>query len=314
MGFVHGVARGDFAYRISLRAETSDVIVFDDPLALTPAHVCAVPTDVYVPTALELFARPRHGASLLRRLEAAAWTALENHYIDDSDWQSQVYGRVLRADELRNHVIAGVNVPPSQFQLHLQFMLPPLLPKHYALFRSGLHFAPSRFMPLDYLLHALDNLKDSSITATDLPALAEHVRCALSLDYSIEIAKFANRVSASQLDLANWCPTDFCHLVADKEILADIEESGNFVVTAHSTADVASLLKADTRMLQGYGRPYDTDGKPTGRFLSKASFLVTGAQTTNFLHPIRAGCRLCCPSRAVRYVARRRILIRVSQQ
>lgn len=273
MGFIHGVARGEFAYRISLRAETSNVIVFDDPLALTPAHVCAVPTDVYVPTALELFSRPRQGALLLRQLEAAAWTALEQHYLDDSDWQSQVYGRMLRADELRDHVIAGMNVPPSQFQLHLQFMLPPLLPKHYALFRCGLHFAPSRFLPLDYLLRALDNLSDVSLTATDVPTLAEQVQRTLGLDYSTEIANFATRVSASQRHLAHWRPVDFRHLVADNEVLADIDAAGNFVTAAHNGVDVATLLNTDTRMLQGYGKPYDAEGKPTGRFLSKASFL-----------------------------------------
>ena len=77
MGFAHGIARAGFPLRASTRLETEDVLVFDDPLVLAGCHVCAIPTDVHVPTAAGLFADPARGAALMRRLEAAAWAAVE---------------------------------------------------------------------------------------------------------------------------------------------------------------------------------------------------------------------------------------------
>ena len=48
LGFVHGVAKGPFPFRISTRSETERMLVFDDPLAITRAHTCAIPTDTCV--------------------------------------------------------------------------------------------------------------------------------------------------------------------------------------------------------------------------------------------------------------------------
>ena len=47
-GFVFGIKKGPFPFTISKRSETKDVLVFDDLLALTPAHVNCIPTNVYV--------------------------------------------------------------------------------------------------------------------------------------------------------------------------------------------------------------------------------------------------------------------------
>ena len=54
MGFAHGIARAGFPLRASTRLETEDVLVFDDPLVLAGCHVCAIPTDVHVPTCVEI--------------------------------------------------------------------------------------------------------------------------------------------------------------------------------------------------------------------------------------------------------------------
>jgi hypothetical protein len=43
---------------------------------------------------------------------------------------------LIDSGELRTHVIAGLNFPPSQYQLHLQYLLPPLLPFHVGLFKQ----------------------------------------------------------------------------------------------------------------------------------------------------------------------------------
>eukprot|EP01050_Picozoa_sp_SAG11_P054684 SAG11_NODE_33008_length_279_cov_1.250000_1_plen_92_part_11 len=74
MGFIHGVARGDFPFRISLRAESGEqsFVVFDDPLALSRCHLCAIPTDAYVPDVRALFQRPARGLALVEALDDAA--------------------------------------------------------------------------------------------------------------------------------------------------------------------------------------------------------------------------------------------------
>ena len=47
VAFIYGVDKASFPLRISMRLETKDMMVFDDPLAITRAHVLAVPTNVY---------------------------------------------------------------------------------------------------------------------------------------------------------------------------------------------------------------------------------------------------------------------------
>ncbi len=47
---------------------------------------------------------------------------------------------------------------PSQFQLHLQVILPPFLPAHWDMFQKGVHFTRGRFVPLEFLVPALSEL------------------------------------------------------------------------------------------------------------------------------------------------------------
>ena len=46
IAFIFGVDKAGFPLKISMRYETEDVMVFDDPLAITRAHVLSVPTNV----------------------------------------------------------------------------------------------------------------------------------------------------------------------------------------------------------------------------------------------------------------------------
>ena len=56
-------------------------------------------------------------------------------------------------------MIVGLNFPPSQYQLHLQFMLPPLMPFHWKLYKEGVHFTPGRFFPLAHTLRNTRHLR-----------------------------------------------------------------------------------------------------------------------------------------------------------
>ncbi len=60
-------------------------------------------------------------------------------------------GQLPSKDALRQHVCAGFNYPPSQYQLHLQFMVPPFLPFQWLACLKGVHFTPGRFFPFEYV-------------------------------------------------------------------------------------------------------------------------------------------------------------------
>ena len=55
IGFIYGVDKANFPLKISMRHETEDIMVFDDPLAITRAHVLAVPTNVPSCSACTIF-------------------------------------------------------------------------------------------------------------------------------------------------------------------------------------------------------------------------------------------------------------------
>lgn len=45
---------------------------------------------------------------------------------------------------------------PSQYQLHLQVILPPFMPVHWDMFKKGVHFTKGRFVPVEFILPALE--------------------------------------------------------------------------------------------------------------------------------------------------------------
>ena len=53
----------------------------------------------------------------------------------------------LTDSEIVDMVACGFNYPPSQYQLHLQFMLPPFLPFQHLMYLVGNHFTKGRFFP-----------------------------------------------------------------------------------------------------------------------------------------------------------------------
>ena len=263
VGFIHGVARGPFPFKISTRLETADTLVFDDPLACTPAHLCAIPTKVYVPTGLELFASPAQGAALLRRLEASAWEAMRTQFLSDSAWRASTFAGSPTDEELRASVAAGLNVPPSQFQLHLQYILPPLLPQQFKMYRAGVHFTYERFLPLNWLLASLDALASQNVSLpglTDAPQLIRRVEeLAPECSYAEAHAALYASVADSQQRHANWAPQCFEYLVDDATdtVVAALDATGAIVaLDASAQAPTAqALFDADKKALQQYAKP-----------------------------------------------------------
>ena len=292
MGFVHGVRNGPFPFKISLRAETDRMMVFDDPLAITRAHMCAVPTDCHVPDMRSLLARPARGLALLDAMDAAAWAALERDFLDDAAFAAKALSPAARAlprAALRGHVIAGLNFPPSQFQIHLQYMLPPLTPFHASMYKRGAHYSAGRFFPLEYVRAALAAMVAAhgaagggdgaaalpwDPTSCDADAIIARVRDEYGVDYEAVHAACYARYGASHALFANYDEDDFEYLLLPPaDGLADAQRvlsRATLAPAGDGAPAPAALEAADKLALQNYGRPYGEGGKPGGVYYSHA--------------------------------------------
>mmetsp|Transcript_39983 Transcript_39983/g.95444 ORF Transcript_39983/g.95444 Transcript_39983/m.95444 type:complete len:397 (-) Transcript_39983:190-1380(-) len=264
VAFIYGVDKASFPLRISMRLETKDMMVFDDPLAITRAHVLAVPTNVYCPDIRSLFVDPARAVALLKKMEAAAWTGLQQGPLASEVWRRKALspeGNAMHIDALRDHVVMAFNLPPSQYQLHLQYMLPPLLPSHLGVFRKGAHFMKMRHFPLAYVLQALEKLALLGESWPDAPQLTAQELVdkitPLGIDYGKAHDDDMMRLQKSNDLLANYDPADFTHAVKGDEVTDKHTRTKVEGVTAKD------LDGKDKLVLQGYGRPYE-GGKPGG--------------------------------------------------
>ena len=268
VAFIFGVDKTGFPLKISMRLETRDIMVFDDPLAITRAHVLSVPTDVYCPDIRSLFVDPGPALALLKKMEDSAWAGLQNGHLASAEWRRKALspaGNEMPLEALREHVIMAFNLPPSQYQLHLQYMLPPLLPSHLGVFRRGAHFVHLRHFPLKYVREALQKMQASGTAFPEAPTLtaAELVEriSKLGIDYDKAHAEDMERLAKSNALLANYDPADFTHAVKGDEI------SDKHTMSKVEGPSAKELDAADKLALQGYGRPY-VGGKPGGVYYS----------------------------------------------
>ena len=119
MGFVYGVSSAPFPLKISIRSQTQDLVVFDDLLALSPCHLNVIPTHSYIPDWRFLLRKPAEGLRLLATLEDAAWECAASQFLRSEAWGTKMLrggpARTRRQlADLRAHVVAGCNFPPSQ--------------------------------------------------------------------------------------------------------------------------------------------------------------------------------------------------------
>ncbi|KAL3932581.1 MAG: hypothetical protein SGPRY_000643 [Prymnesium sp.] len=257
MSFIYGIAKASFPLSISIRQQTEDLLVFDDLLALTPCHLNVIPTTCHIPDWRFLLTQPARGLKLLSDLEDAAWGCVVDHFITKPAWASKMLrtgpARTRRQiADFRPHMVAGCNFPPSQFQLHIQYFLPPFLPYQYQMYLNGCHLTHKRFFPLEYITQVLALNEPVEVTVdTDVDSLVERFKDRVNYD-AIHAACY-KRVGASHSYLANWKPEDFEHVL----------EKGATQVAGMPKDQV---VESDKVILQSYGRPYSEAGKPTGTF------------------------------------------------
>jgi len=260
VGFIYGIQKGPFPFTISLRAETPDFMVFDDLLALAPCHLNVIPTSQYLPDWRYLLKNPKEGKRIVQEMFNQCLAVLKSQFLASKEWRTKIIRGALTDEEIEKHVIAGLNFPPSQFQLHLQFMLPPFTPLVYNQYVNGLHFTQGRFFPKEYILCILD-LNETFTVEEDTPieSVIEHFK-KKGVDYDVIHKECYARYGKSHELLANWQQEDFEGIVINNKVFK-FTEGG----IEELKEEVSAVNAADKVVLQNYGRPYK-DGKPTGSY------------------------------------------------
>eukprot|EP00928_Gymnodinium_smaydae_P027123 TRINITY_DN21079_c1_g1_i2.p1 TRINITY_DN21079_c1_g1~~TRINITY_DN21079_c1_g1_i2.p1 ORF type:complete len:465 (-),score=57.89 TRINITY_DN21079_c1_g1_i2:215-1453(-) len=265
MGFVYGVSRGKFPYTISTRMQTPELLCFDDPLSMSVCHLNVIPTDVYIPDCRYLFSDPARGLALINRLFEAAATVSLNQFWGNDAFRQRYLGNEdppSSTDEIASIAFCGMNCPPSMYQLHLQFIHPPLLPFHFSQALRKEHFHYERFFPLEYLNAALslgERAKMKIDEQTQIRDIIEHIG-QFGVEYDKMHAALIQRCVTMQERFGPWNEDDFAYQVYDGHVFTAGDEPELI-----SDMSVSAIQKSDTAAMQNYGRPY-VDGSPSGGY------------------------------------------------
>jgi len=265
--FLMGVAKANkgFPLKISLRRLTEDVLIIDDLLALTPCHFNAIPKKHYIPDWRFLLTSPKQALELLDTMEAELWVATKQFL------NSEGYRGILKPghsdEDIRKHVICSFNFPPSQFQLHIQWIVAPLTPFQHFMAEERNHFHEDRAFPMSYVRKILALSEPYNVKRdTPIEEIVKHFD-QKGVVYKDEWNKFYQQSLKSTMELQNWSTDDFQYVVQDGKV-HDFEVSNGQVQLKDFFADLDPkvIQDKDKVALQNYGRPY-VDGKPTGTYI-----------------------------------------------
>ncbi|ORC87582.1 uncharacterized protein TM35_000211880 [Trypanosoma theileri] len=273
--FILGIENsGTFPLKISIRHETESILVFDDPLALSPAHFCAIPTTDFIPDWRYLLYKPKRGLELVKSLVNACHKVLREQFLESKEWKMSV----LQGAEIDTNqdILMGFNYPPSQNQLHVQYITPPLMPHQYNMHCRGQHFTFNRFFPISYveqclgaLIEKSDPLEvDNSFLDLSIDDLVAKLDKDCGISYKDEHSMFFSRVYKLQEKLGRWTTENFEGVYQipnnadDKKgkLLFKPLQGESFYV------DEPLAIGEEKKKLQNYGRDYDENGNPSGGF------------------------------------------------
>lgn len=261
--FVLGIEKGpSFPLKISMRKETEEVMVFDDPLALSPLHFCAVPTTAFVPDWRCLLLRPSEGLRLSRLLVESCHAVSKEQFLGDPEWRASL----MAADDFspEEEMIMGYNYPPSQNQLHIQYMLPLLMPHQYMMFVRGVHFTYQRFFPVPYVEACLKALTEKKACVSpqelNLPidAFVQLLREKCDVDYDAVHRRFMENVGKGHAKYARWSEDHFGGIYrrSDAKEGELLFEAFNSEATPQPVAEHA-VFEQEKSVLQNYGKSAD---------------------------------------------------------
>ena len=258
--FLFGIQSGPFPFSISVRHETDDCLIFDDLLALSPLHFNAIPAKDHIPDWRYLLRRPKEGLELLLSLFAACRSVAKSQFLSNPDFCAKHFRDGVFDDS--KDFLCGFNYPPSQYQLHIQFMAPILLPYQRYLYERGVHFTPGRFFSIDYVMKCLE-----IAAAKELPPslLQEDTPIADIISYFDGTHQHVyngnetiERAGVLLQKYACWKKEDFLY-----EAKA-IDDGKKFILTPNDATDVTTetcdsakiqqMVAEDKALLQNYGK------------------------------------------------------------
>jgi len=191
----------------------------------------------------------------------------KTQFLQNEEWRkktiknSETY--VNNLDELQKHLAVGFNYPPSQYQLHLQFMLTPFTPFHYYSYINGLHFTPGRFFPIEYARKVLDlNLKYDVNDNTPIEEIVAFYK-GKGVDYDAIHKECYDRYGKSHELLSNFDSKDFDYIVVENKKAFKLSDP---ITLPEASPDLKALQNEDKTNLQNYGRPYAEGKKPRGSY------------------------------------------------
>lgn len=270
--FLFGVksASKGFPYQISLRRETEDVIVFDDMLQLCPCHLNGIPKNFYIPDWRFLLPCPTESLKLLETLEANLWEATKP-FLADPAFRKAIYREGVTDEDIRKNIIISFNFPPSQFQLHVQWLVPPMTPMQHFMAECKNHFHEGRGFPFHYVKNILALNKPYDVEKdTPIETIIEYYK-GLGVDYKVQWAEWYEKIClGSTLSMQNWNPDDFQYVVQDGKAYNFTVAGGKVQLGAEAAdANPGAIQAKDKTILQNYGRPYNEAGKPSGTYIQK---------------------------------------------
>eukprot|EP00440_Ansanella_granifera_P055305 gb/GFBE01059955.1/.p1 GENE.gb/GFBE01059955.1/~~gb/GFBE01059955.1/.p1 ORF type:complete len:416 (+),score=73.30 gb/GFBE01059955.1/:1-1248(+) len=271
MGFIFGVERTTkLPLVISLRRQTENTMVFDDLLAMSSCHFNALLTSHYCQDWRWLLRDPKTAKGILRELEHEAWQATLT-FLQDEKWRKFVYREGVTEDMVRANIICGFNSPPSQFQLHLQWIVLPLMPFHHQKLLDGTHAQKGRWFPLEYVHQVLDLLAEAGETfdvhaQTSTDTIVQHFN-GRGVNYDEIWARCYERYCASYA-LSNWNSSDFNNVVLNGKAheIQEVLPGGRVRLGAAVELDTVSTQAQDKLKLQNYGRRFGSNGTPGGTY------------------------------------------------
>jgi len=274
--FLFGVktASKGFPYTVSLRKHTVDVMIFDDMLALTPIHLNGISAKYYIPDWRFLLSDPPAARRLLEGMEEELWNVTESQYLENEAFWNYIYpAHRLKPRDVRSKVIKSFNFPPSQFQMHIQWVVPPLFPFQHHMAEIRNHFHEDRAFPFDYVMEILKlNIPYPTCIKDDTP-ISEIVEFydKQGVVYKDHWHAFYEKALADSIECSNWNPEEFEYLVHDGKAHSFSSEGGCLVPkSADPSVNTADIQKKDCQLMQNYGRPYGVDGRPTGTYVKHA--------------------------------------------
>eukprot|EP01059_Diplonema_ambulator_P007871 TRINITY_DN17396_c0_g1_i1.p1 TRINITY_DN17396_c0_g1~~TRINITY_DN17396_c0_g1_i1.p1 ORF type:complete len:412 (+),score=57.59 TRINITY_DN17396_c0_g1_i1:106-1236(+) len=237
------------AVGLSIRHQDENTLVIDDLLALSPCHINAIWTRDWIPDARFLFRDPAKAREIVATMRRACETAFKENFAGRSEFV-KAFVKDPPAD-LLDLVACGFNTPPSQYQLHLQFIMMPMIPFQAAQLAKGVHFTKFRFCPVNYILEGLQAAEKAGglgfeITLdTPMEAIIDRLS-ELGISYEDHWTAAYKRYTTAQESHGNWSPENFATTLCESSPEADVKKAET----------------ADRLLLQSYGRPYNEEGFP----------------------------------------------------